>query len=88
MLEKSCAIRLLSARWLQSLGAASYEMYMTHLFLVSFFQHLDKRFLSPGDYCLKVFLLIVCLGCSVFAGVAVRRWFNIPISNYMRNRIM
>ena len=81
-LEESRKIRLMRGKLLQSAGDASYEMYMTHLFVVSICQHFAKAFIPDGNLALNLILLIICLGISIALGLVVRHWFNVPVTNH------
>lgn len=86
ILERSGNIKILSCSPLVSLGNASYEMYMTHLFVVTIFNHVGEIYLTSQSMLLQSIWMILCLLCSIFAGLAIQKYFNRPIINYIRNK--
>jgi peptidoglycan/LPS O-acetylase OafA/YrhL len=69
-------------RGVRSWGRLSYEIYLTHMFVVYALVHVSK-FISgephPGLWC-----YVVALPCSWALGHAVERWFSTPCEHWLR----
>ena len=71
-----------STRWLQFVGRASYEIYLTHMFVVFAFIDLFKRTTSDLQNYWAWYALM--LAASVALGYAVARWFSEPLNRALR----
>lgn len=87
-LDMSDRTRLIKNNVIQQLGGASYEMYMTHLFLISFFNHLGDIYLVNSGICIKSCWLILCMISSIIVGLIIRKWLNIPMVNFLKRRFL
>jgi peptidoglycan/LPS O-acetylase OafA/YrhL len=66
---------VLSKKYFAKLGGASYEMYMIHAIMISFFQHGFDNY-SEGRVGVQIILMIVCLLCTVSAGLYCHKLNN------------
>lgn len=87
LIENVGNLKIMKAKMIQRFGDASFEMYMTHLFLVSLFQHIAERFVAPENLSMQALLMLFCLFCSILMGLAVRQWYNIPVSNFIKKKM-
>ncbi|HTE40734.1 MAG TPA: acyltransferase [Steroidobacteraceae bacterium] len=72
--------------WLQSIGHRSYEIYLTHMFVVLSGVNLFKRTAQPNEWIpiAHVVLLLLCLAL----GYAVARWYSEPANRWLRTRFV
>lgn len=84
LVESTGTISIIKLKWIQRFGDASYEMYMTHLFIVTFFNHIGVRFITPNNIMLQVTWMMACLVLSIIVGMAVRKYVNIPLSGLIK----
>jgi|GEM_PF-741051 len=82
--RQSLGARLLSMSWLRFAGIISYEWFLFHLPIVSWFhEHTGPTHGNALAYVWRTLIpLLVTLGFSVL----VYRWFSLPILNHIRNR--
>lgn len=66
---------ILSKKYLTKLGSASYEMYMIHAIMISFFQHGFDKF-SEGRIGFQILFMLICLACTVVAGLYFHKLNN------------
>ena len=87
-LDCSDRVRILRDVWFQKLGAASYEMYMTHLFMISAYGHIVGRLLHPVPLVLQYLFMVICLVSSVLVGLAIREWVSTPMISFIKNKVL
>jgi peptidoglycan/LPS O-acetylase OafA/YrhL len=74
--------------WLRAVGRWSYEVYLTHMFVVlGFFfvfgKVFGKQVPHPAIYLASYALMLVM---SLLLGAAVSRWFSEPANRYLREK--
>jgi peptidoglycan/LPS O-acetylase OafA/YrhL len=74
-------------KWMGELGAASYSLYLTHVFsipiLLKLIRKLDDQHRLSGD----IICLLVVLGC-VFIGFLCYRLLELPMTKQVKRRLM
>lgn len=73
-------------RWLSFLGRNSYEVYLTHMFVVVILVSLFKKWGGSGEWTWLLYLLGVIL--SGLLGEAVARYFSNPLNEILRKRLI
>lgn len=71
--------------WLRSWGRLSYEIYLTHMFVVMPVVWLFR--LGGSDYRLGVLWYLLTLPLCWLLGVAVERWLSAPCERWLRLRL-
>lgn len=71
--------------WLRSWGRLSYEIYLTHMFVVTPVVGLFR--LGGSDYRLGVLWYLLALPLCWLLGVAVERWLSTPCERWLRLRL-
>jgi peptidoglycan/LPS O-acetylase OafA/YrhL len=84
--DRQClGARLLSASWLRFVGIVSYEWFLFHLPIMSWFhQHFGP---SQGNILMFAWQTLVPLALTFGFSVLVYRWFSLPIIKHVRNRL-
>ncbi len=72
--------------WLRSWGRLSYEIYLTHMFVVTPVVWLFR--LSGSDYRFGVFWYLLTLPLCWLLGVAVERWLSTPCERWLRASLL
>lgn len=70
--------------WLRKMGIYSYEIYLTHMFVVLVGAKVYKAFNLGSSWLMPFSLLIILL--SYFLGLILFRHFSEPINVWLRNR--
>jgi len=72
--------------WLRSWGRLSYEIYLSHMFVVFAMVRLFK--FAGGDLRLGFFWYPLTLPLCWLLGVAVERWLSLPCERWLRARLL
>ncbi|CAM5362072.1 acyltransferase family protein [Rhodanobacter lindaniclasticus] len=72
--------------WLRSWGRLSYEIYLTHMFVVFAVVRLFK--LAGGDLRLGFLWYLLALPLCWLLGKAVERWLSLPCERWLRVRLL
>ncbi|HWU77684.1 MAG TPA: acyltransferase [Rhodanobacter sp.] len=72
--------------WLRSSGRLSYEIYLTHMFVVTPVVWLFK--LGGSDFRLGVFWYLLTLPLCWLLGKGVERWLSTPCERWLRGRLL
>jgi len=72
--------------WLRSWGRLSYEIYLTHMFVVFAMVRLFR--LAGGDIRLGVLWYLLTLPLCWLLGVMVERWLSMPCERWLRSRLV
>lgn len=72
--------------WLRAWGRLSYEIYLTHMFVVFAVVQLFK--LSGSDLRLGVLWYLLTLPLSWLLGAAVERWLSLPCDRWLKRKLM
>jgi peptidoglycan/LPS O-acetylase OafA/YrhL len=72
--------------WLRAWGRLSYEIYLTHMFVVFAMVRLFK--LAGGDIRLGFLWYLLTLPLCWLLGAAVERWLSQPCERWLRNRLL
>ena len=72
--------------WLRLVGRCSYEIYLTHMFVVLGLMHLFRDLFGPGPADAAAYLTTyaIMLMLSVLFGYVVERWFSDPLNRVLR----
>jgi peptidoglycan/LPS O-acetylase OafA/YrhL len=72
--------------WLRLAGRCSYEIYLTHMFVVLGLMHLftDLFGAGPADSAAYLAAYAIMLVLSVLLGYVVERWFSDPLNRVLR----
>lgn len=71
--------------WLRSWGRLSYEIYLSHMFVVFAVVRLFK--FAGGDIRLGFFWYLLTLPLCWLLGTAVERWLSLPCERWLRRRL-
>lgn len=73
--------------WLRLAGRCSYEIYLTHMFVVLGLMHPFKELFGSGPAIAAVYLVTyaMMLALSILLGYAVERWFSDPLNRILRD---
>lgn len=73
--------------WLRLAGRCSYEIYLTHMFVVLALMHLFRDLFGPrpADSAAYFVTYAVMLVLSVLSGYVVERWFSDPLNRVLRD---
>lgn len=71
-------------RGLAAIGRNSYEIYLTHMFVVVVIVQLFKKWGGSGEWIWGLYFAGILL--SALLGEAVARWFSNPMNRYIRKR--
>ena len=71
--------------WLRSWGRLSYEIYLTHMFVVTPVVRLFK--FAGGDMRLGVLWYLLTLPLCWLLGTMVERWLSLPCERWLRRRL-
>ncbi len=74
----------LAFRWLKSMGIYSYEIYLTHMFVVIFGVQIYKYLELSSNYLIPYSLLLILL--SYFLGRIIFNYFSEPLNNWLRRK--
>ncbi|WP_338791240.1 acyltransferase [Bernardetia sp. MNP-M8] len=74
----------LAFRWLKSMGVYSYEIYLTHMFVVIFGVQIYKYLELSSNYLIPYSLLLILL--SYFLGRIIFNYFSEPLNNWLRRK--
>ena len=69
--------------WLAHMGQLSYEIYLSHMFVVLSTVALFRHFYAPNlrwDF----MVYIPCIALCVWLGAALQRWLTLPCERYLR----
>ncbi len=72
-----------SLGWLATMGQLSYEIYLSHMFVVLSTVALFRHFYAPNlrwDFV----VYIPCIALCVWLGAALQRWLTLPCERYLR----
>ena len=69
-------------RWLKSMGMYSYEIYLTHMFVIIFGVQIYKKLELNDTYLIPYSLLLILL--SYFLGRVIFHYFSEPLNNWLR----
>ncbi|WP_254423830.1 acyltransferase [Rhodanobacter sp. C03] len=72
--------------WLRSWGRLSYEIYLTHMFVVTPVVWLFR--LAGGDMRLGFLWYLLTLPLCWLLGIAVERWLSTPCERWLRARLL
>lgn len=72
--------------WLRSWGRLSYEIYLTHMFVVFAMVRLFK--LAGGDLRLGFLWYLLTLPLCWLLGLAVERWLSLPCERWLRAKLL
>jgi len=72
--------------WLRSWGRLSYEIYLSHMFVVFAMVRLFK--FAGGDLRLGFFWYLLTLPLCWLLGAAVERWLSLPCERWLRARLL
>jgi peptidoglycan/LPS O-acetylase OafA/YrhL len=72
--------------WLRAWGRLSYEIYLTHMFVVFAMVHLFK--LAGGDMRLGFLWYLLTLPLCWLLGAVVERWLSLPCERWLRARLL
>lgn len=72
--------------WLRSWGRLSYEIYLTHMFVVTPVVWLFR--LGGSDFRLGVLSYLLTLPLCWLLGTAVERWLSLPCEGWLRARLL
>lgn len=73
-------------RWLAAIGRNSYEIYLTHMFVVIVVVKWFKEWGGGGEWIWGLYIGGTLL--SALLGEAVARWFSNPMNSYLRQRFV
>lgn len=76
--------KILGGRWLCLLGESSYALYILHVFLFNIVHKANIEYFKIG----RVFEGGIFLGVSLLISIAVYKWYEKPVRNYIRNRFI
>ncbi len=76
----------LALRWLAAIGRNSYEIYLTHMFVVILLVRWFKAWGGEGEWIWGLYLGGILL--SALLGEAVARGFSNPMNRYLRKRFV
>ena len=72
--------------WLRSWGRLSYEIYLTHMFVVTPVVWLFR--LGGSDFRLGMLWYLLTLPLCWLLGIAVERWLSVPCERWLRGRLI
>jgi peptidoglycan/LPS O-acetylase OafA/YrhL len=73
-------------RFLQAVGDGSYAIYLWHLSILVALRQIIVR-LHPGGPIAHTAVLVVTLGCIIAFGMAVYRFFEKPVTDYLNAKL-
>ena len=76
----------MALRWLAAIGRNSYEIYLTHMFVVILLVRWFKGWGGEGEWIWGLYLGGILL--SALLGEVVARWFSNPMNRYLRKRFV
>lgn len=76
----------IALKWLRDMGIYSYEIYLTHMFVIIFGVHLFKSLGLGANWLIPFCLLLIII--SYFLGKIVFHKFSEPINSWLREKWM
>ena len=71
-------------KWLRAMGVYSYEIYLTHMFVVLFGASIYKKLALNETWLLPYLLLLVYLSYAL--GKIIFKYFSEPVNQYLRKK--